>query len=512
MPDWSSGYVADIGYTYGAYAEFNPQRVRFALLLAGLVPPAIDTACELGFGQGLGINLHAAASSTCWHGTDFNPSQAAFAQELRSASLADVHLQEQAFSEFCARADLPDFDFIGLHGIFSWISDDNRHVIVDFARRKLKPGGVLYLSYNTQPGWAPMVPVRELLSEHAATMAPPGSSAVDRIAGSLAFMDRMVAAGAGFLVANPELASRFAKVRSQDPAYLAHEYFNRDWQPFQFSRMARWLEPAKLDFACSAHLPDHVDDINLTVEQRRLLAEVDDPVFAQTVRDYLVNGSFRRDYWIKGPRRLDPAERQERLLQERLMLAVLRDAVPLKATASLGEVTLQPQVYAPLLDQLEQAPCTVGELLGPAAKKHGTTFDQLLQMVTILVGTGSVAVMQADDAATAARASAQRLNRHLCGLAAFNPALHHLAAPAIGGALALNRFDLLFLASRAQGGNGPEEWAAAVASLLERQGKRLAVEGKPLDSREQQLEELVREAVRFRDRTLPLLQRAGAID
>ena len=30
MTDWTSGYVADIGYTYGYYLELNPQRVKEA--------------------------------------------------------------------------------------------------------------------------------------------------------------------------------------------------------------------------------------------------------------------------------------------------------------------------------------------------------------------------------------------------------------------------------------------------------------------------------------------------
>ena len=77
------------------------------------------------------------------------------------ASGAAAKLFDQAFAEFCARPDLPDFDFIGLHGIWSWISDENRAVIVDFIRRKLKVGGVLYISYNTQPGWAAIVLVKK---------------------------------------------------------------------------------------------------------------------------------------------------------------------------------------------------------------------------------------------------------------------------------------------------------------------------------------------------------------
>jgi SAM-dependent methyltransferase len=153
MSDWTSGYVADIGYTFGYYAELNPLRVRLAFLNQGLVFPEVGTACELGFGQGLSANLHAAASLTQWHGTDFNPSQAGFAQELSAASGASAQLFDEAFAEFAQRPELPAFDYIGLHGIWSWISDENRQIIVDFVRRKLKVGGVLYISYNTLPGW-----------------------------------------------------------------------------------------------------------------------------------------------------------------------------------------------------------------------------------------------------------------------------------------------------------------------------------------------------------------------
>ena len=132
----------------------RPLRVKLAFANAGLVCPDFGTACELGFGQGLSANVHAAASVTQWHGTDFNPSQAGFAQELARATGAGSRFYDEAFAEFCARPDLPDFDYIGLHGIWSWISDDNRAVIVDFIRRKLKVGGVLYISYNTLTGKA----------------------------------------------------------------------------------------------------------------------------------------------------------------------------------------------------------------------------------------------------------------------------------------------------------------------------------------------------------------------
>jgi hypothetical protein len=46
-----------------------------------------------------------------------------------------------------------------------WISHDNRQVLVDFVRRKLKVGGVMYISYNTLPGWAAFAPMRHLMTK-----------------------------------------------------------------------------------------------------------------------------------------------------------------------------------------------------------------------------------------------------------------------------------------------------------------------------------------------------------
>lgn len=88
MSDWNAGYVSDVEYTHGYYQELNPLRVKLAFLNHGLVFPEMGTACELGFGQGVSTNFHAAGSITQWCGTDFNPTQAGFAQEDKSIAKA----------------------------------------------------------------------------------------------------------------------------------------------------------------------------------------------------------------------------------------------------------------------------------------------------------------------------------------------------------------------------------------------------------------------------------------
>ena len=299
MADWTSGYRADIDYTFGYYSELNPLHARFALIASGIEPPAVMNACELGFGQGASLNFHAACSTkTVWYGTDFNPSQAGFAKSISEASKVKAHLYDQSFKEFCAREDLPNFDFIGLHGIWSWISDENRDILIEFLYRKLNVNGVVYMGYNTYPGWVTAAPLRQLLSQHSKSFTAPGIGVSAQIHEALDFTKKMFHTNPICLQANPLLEERFHSICSKDSNYLAHEYFNDEWKPVYFSEMARELHKAKLSFACSATYHDHIDDFNLTSSQRQFLDEIQDLEFRQSIRDFMVNQQFRKDYWV----------------------------------------------------------------------------------------------------------------------------------------------------------------------------------------------------------------------
>lgn len=509
MPDWSAGYVADIAYTYGTYSELSQMRARLAFLYAGLVFPEVRHCCELGFGQGMSINIHAASSGHTWYGTDFNPSQAGFAQELAGASGASAHLYDQAFAEFCRRDDLPDFDSIGLHGIWSWISDENRATIVDFIRRKLKLGGVLYISYNTQPGWAPMVPMRDLLTEYSQVMGAPGKGIAPRIDESLQFAERLLASGPAFLAANPQIAAKIEGMKKMDRSYLAHEYFNRDWLPMSFSSMQKWLEPAKLNFACSAHYLDHIDVANFSAEQAAILAEIGDPSLRQTVRDFLVNQTFRRDYWVHGARQLSQQARREKWLAQRMVLTIPHHLLSLKAKSARGEVDLHERVYRPVVDCLaDYQPKSVAQV-AQACEAQGVTLGEVIQALFILAGTLQLQPVQDDDTIARARPLTDQLNRKLCQLAAEGLEQGALASPVTGGAITADRFHQLFLLAYQDGQRRPQDWARGAHSVLLSLGQRIVIEGKAVESDQQQLAELERRAGKFGEFLLPIFQALG---
>ncbi len=506
MDTWTEGYVSDIDYTYGYYPDLNPLRVRLAFLNSGLAFPQVGTACELGFGQGLSVNLHAAASTVQWHGTDFNPSQAGFAQEVAAAAGSSARLLSDAFADFCNRTDLPDFDYIGLHGIWSWVSDANRSLMVDFVRRKLKVGGVLYISYNTMPGWANSAPVRKLLTDYTASMNTVGEGQVSRVNSALEFVGKLMAVNPAYLAANPQVQQKVEALAKQNRNYLAHEYFNRDWSPMYFSDVAQWLGPAKLSFACSATWLDHMDALNLTPAQQTLRASIPDPVLSQTVRDFLVNQQFRKDYWIKGPRKLSGFDQAQALRQQRVVLVAHRSEVSLKIKSLVGEADLNQSIYAPVLDALaDHQPATLAQLESKLTGK-GIGFGQLVQATVVLCGLGKLEPAQDEGAAASARRCTDPLNQWLLQKAQGSAELSYMASPVTGGGIFVGRIAQLFLLALGEGINTQAGWVDFAWKLLSAQGQKIVKDGKTMETAEENLAEMRVMAQAFEQKQLPVLR------
>jgi hypothetical protein len=503
MTDWTNGYVADFDTTFGYYAELNPLRLRLAFLNRGLHFPKVGTACELGFGQGMSVNLHAAASMVQWFGTDFNPAHTQFARQLAEVSGTNAELFEQSFVEFCSRTDLPDFDYIALHDVWSWISDDNRAAIVDFLQRKLKAGGVVYLSYNTQAAWAAMMPMRDLLVEHADIMGSRGQGITARFDSALQFAEQLLATKPNYTRDNPLIPERLATLKN------IHEYVNRDWQPLPFAQTARLLSAAKLNFACSAHYLDHVDSLNLTDQQQDLLNAIPDPLFRETVQDFCVNQPFRRDYWVKGATRLNLIEQTEALRTLRFILVQARADVSFQVSGGLGESMLHEAIYHPILDTLsDHQPKTLAHI-EQAVSPLGINLGQVIQAVMVLIGAGVLFPVQEDDASAKAKQQTDKLNAYLCNKARGSSELAHLASPVTGGGIIVPRFWQLFLLAIAQGNIQPEQWAQFAWSILAMQNQYVIKDGVALSSDSENFAELVIQAHAFANKQLPIFMALG---
>lgn len=509
--DWTAGYVTDVVYTTGYYGELNPFRAQLPLTTAGFDAPKIRTACELGFGMGLSVAIHAAAQPGVeWWGTDFNPTQAANARALVEAAGAEAHLFDQSFEEFCTRDDLPEFDFIAMHGTWSWVSDENRTILRDFVRRKLRLGGVLFMSYNAQPAWAASIPLRHLMKVHADTMGAPGQGTVAKIDNAIAFIDRLFATEPHHLASNPAVAERLAAIKGQNRAYVAHEYMNRDWAPMAFSEVQEWFAPAKADFACSAEILDQIAQLHLKADQIALLGEISDRTLRETARDFCINRQFRRDYWMRGLRRPPLAEQQERLRAERVVLITPRGSVAKTVTGSQAQMTLAPEVYDPILDLLaDHKPKSIGELENALADRIAGA--EVVTAIMVLVGQGTLATAVSDADIAAAKARCVAVNKASMERAKLSEDVGVLACPTIAGGMPSGRFQQLFAYAATNDLGKPADWAAFVWGVMKSQGRRVTRDGVPIASDADNLAALVAQAETFEKTTLPMWRALGMI-
>jgi hypothetical protein len=337
----------------------------------------------------------------------------------------------------------------------------------------------------------------------------PGNGIVRRVDDALAFAGKLMATAPLYAQANPLIEQRLRKLNDLDRTYLAHEYFNQHWLPMSVSRMAEWLAPARVSFACSAQYLDHIDAVNLTAAQRALMDGIPDAMFRETVRDFMVNQHFRRDYWVRGARRLSMLEQLEALRAVRVVLARPRAETTLKVTGSLGEATMQEAIYDPILDvRAGHQPTALGRIEA-AVKDRGIGLAQVVEAIVVLTGAGNLAPVQDEARIARAAGRTERLNASLCDKARGSGEIRCLASPVTGGGVGVNRFQQLFLLARRQGLKLPAEWAASVAQLLAEQGQKIIKEGKTIESADEAIAELRVQAEAFNAAQLPILEALG---
>jgi SAM-dependent methyltransferase len=506
MADWGSGYVVDTAYVHDFCRVQVPAMLSFAALAKGVAAPGgrgeALSYCDLGCGQGLTATIVAAANPNAKvFAADFNPTHIAGARSL-AAGLDNIDFREADFAELADDASLPEFDIIALHGVYSWIGAEHRKAIVTLIRRRLKPGGLVYISYDALPGWAGMAPLRRLMVQLQA--AQPQVSSKRALDQALALADRLKEAGAHFFRMYPQAAVQLERLRKLPASYLAHELLTRDWQAFGFADLAQELAAAKLTFLGSAHLTDHVDRVNFTEAQQVLLADLADPGINETTRDMIIGRQFRRDIFAKGFTPMAPMAARERWLETRFVLTSPRDDVELSFDTSLGRFQLRGEIYQPVIDAFASGPLTLREVVERVAETR-LGWASLTDAIKVLVGQGHLApALPADDAA-ARQQSAQAFNAAVTARAKETTSLGYLASPVTGGGVRVDRLTQLYLQAKRKGIAEP---ASLLASLVAAGGESFAKDGKELSADEVR-DEIAARIAAIENRVMPLLGRLG---
>ena len=512
MLDWTEGYIADIPYALGFYRETVPAHIAFAALCVGRHPSLSlkpERVLELGIGMGLGFVINAAANpATRFEGVDFNPQHVAHASGLiDAAKLDNVSVREASFQDLAREAfeGQHDIDLIVLHGILTWVSSEAHEAIVEVARKRLKPGGLLYVSYNAMPGWAPVLPMQRLMRENAKRVV--GRSDMQTGSG-LDLVKALIDEGAGYFTANNSLVPRFGKLFPMDRNYLAHEYLNANWYIFHFADVADMFARAKLTYVGSATLIENNDNLALPQGTRARIGAENDPIFRETLRDIASNKQFRRDLFGRGVSATTTAEQNALLWVSRFALAVPRSKVTFKIASPIGDLDANPEIYGALADHLAKGPATFGNLMAqPVLREAGA--GSVLQALSLFVHSGQVLPIPATDPDLA---PAHRLNRVIAEKVLQGKNYSFIAAPNAGSGLQVSNVDLMMLAA-VHDGHAEDVTALArpLTAAMDQRGINWVSEGKPVTDQTAKFARAETEAKSFLGERLPLWRQLGAL-
>lgn len=510
MAAWSHGYFTDVQYTGNYYPEMAPGYLAFACLRQRVRPPALEPGAsylELGCGQGYGLNLLAAANPgmTFW-GADFHPGQIANAQQLaRAAGLTNVTFEDLSFEALAELPDgrLPKFDVVALHGIYSWVGAESRAAAVRVLDRFVKPGGLVYVSYNCLPGWATLAPLQRFVREHVARdRGDPEAAVVAALQAAL----KLAEDGARYFKASRTVTAHIQEALKRRPAYLVHEYLHAHAEPFYHADVARDLDAARLTFAASGNLADDIVRLAAPAQLQDTIGATRDPVWRETLLDFASAKTFRRDIFVRGRNEVTSSERSALLERTPLVLLARPEDVPTTFAVPVGNLEGDPKVYRPIIDALANGPMTWAELRG-RPELAGLREDVVFQAVGLLVGARRLHPLS--EGATS-EIVAPRFNRAVLDRLAFGEVPHHLAAGRVGTGVELEFRDML-AAQGALLGEGEAETVRRGWRIMADTGRRLVRDGETLKDQAANETELAARLRRFADTQLPVLQGLGVL-
>jgi SAM-dependent methyltransferase len=333
MSDWGGGYVTDVTYTTGWYSQQSPAIVAIAAIIGGAratVPSGDDPMQVMELGCGFGYAAMAlAASNPSWSvvGVDFNPAHIAGAREWAAeAGLTNVRFIEadlSSWEDHPEMANLPEMDFITLHGVWSWVPPATRSGIVRLLARKVLPGGLVHVSYNSLPGWQSRLAAARVIREVGSRT---GGRSDQQAREGLRVLKELSDAKAHFT--GTSVANLIESLSRTSPSYLAHEFMNRQWAPCFAMDVADAFSEAKLEFVAASSLTDNFPDLTMTEEQRAIFNRYGDVGMRELVKDMCMARSLRHDVFVRGARRLNMAERANALMDVHLTLTAPVQELP----------------------------------------------------------------------------------------------------------------------------------------------------------------------------------------
>nr|WP_304675570.1 class I SAM-dependent methyltransferase [Neisseria polysaccharea] len=286
----------DLMYESGAFPQTAINNLEARARMMGLQPAPAANAKVLELGCSMGGNIITQAlyyPDAEFVGIDLSGRQVAQGNAIiEKMGLENVRLAEKDI--LTIDESFGKFDYIIIHGIWSWVPDAVKDKIFSICRNNLTEHGIAYISYNVYPGWKRQEQLREImhfvgrdvLEEPLEARTRKGLDAIKALAEILE-NDKGLGGG-GKLPA-------IQKILNHNTYYVAHEYMEIFNDPIYVNGFIEWANRHRLAYIGDADL--HASFVSWMAEhtRERILALAgDDYIAKEFYSDILSDRQFRR--------------------------------------------------------------------------------------------------------------------------------------------------------------------------------------------------------------------------
>ena len=301
-PDTANQLIAEhydrTQYASNAFFYSSPGHLRAAAHLYGVETVPVTNARVLELGCAAGGNLLPfvlAYPDAQAVGVDLSPVQIQQGQKVvRDLDIKNLDLRAMSLTDI--DKDFGEFDYIIVHGVFSWVPPEVRQAILRICRENLSPKGIAYISYNTYPGWKAGDIVRDamLLHSHAA------ADDDEKLASAKAMLTLLSDGLAENNPLAPSLRGAVAQLKTHSDYYVAHEYLEAFNSPCYFLEFADAAQQAGLMYVGDAEPQGELSAAyGQNVQLNHSLIAIGQPkVLRQQYLDFSVGRNFRKSMII----------------------------------------------------------------------------------------------------------------------------------------------------------------------------------------------------------------------
>ncbi|MDX3807907.1 methyltransferase domain-containing protein [Bosea thiooxidans] len=280
-----------VAYPGHSFAQTHPSRLATIAHFHGMQPamPTAMRVLELGCGRGGNlIPMAAQYPQSRFLGIDLSGDSIRQA----NAGAAELELTNISFEQrdiLAVGADIGRFDYIIVHGVYSWVPDPVRERIIGLFGELLAPQGVAYVSYNALPGCRFRDMARDVMLFETRDIADPR----ERVRVARATLKAYAEASDPESYHGAILRLREKQVEELPDNVLYHDDLNPIARAFTLHEVLGAAERHGLQFLAEASFPNMYGAAKGAAQQMLADIPLDQPLRREQALDLLIGRAFR---------------------------------------------------------------------------------------------------------------------------------------------------------------------------------------------------------------------------